>query len=449
MRYTQDQRRLMRNGWMWAIYDGMTAAFLPAFALALGASSTIVGLITSLQFLAVMVGEIPGAWLAEKYRKKPAYLALTLVSRFGWLAVAAAPFLFQNNPLQVVLGGFTLLKLLESASDPAWTSLTADIVPAKTRGRFFGMRLRLLGFAGMVTALLAGHFLDLFQKGSLWGFTALFCVGIAFGLGASLSLRRVHEAEDCAHERHSLKDFLTVPSTLRPLLWCVMFFNFSVQIASPLMSIYLLRDINLSYTLYAAVGAASTLVKILSYPIAGRLSDRFGDKPVAFLSIMGAAFVPLSYVFVLPGREWVLALTSIITGVSWAGVDITLFNLLLGLTTQGRRAAETATYNLLTAIPMIISPIIGGMIDDGFRGGLLWFTAPQFIFLLSFMLRASSSVLLAFVQEPRKKEEHYPAEVVNWVVHMHPVRGLQRTAKFLICRVRRGEVWFSTRKNSR
>jgi hypothetical protein len=68
MKDTRNQTILIHQGILWAIYYGLTSTFLIAFALALGASNTIIGIAGALPYLAAILAQVPGAKLVDGFR---------------------------------------------------------------------------------------------------------------------------------------------------------------------------------------------------------------------------------------------------------------------------------------------------------------------------------------------------------------------------------------------
>jgi hypothetical protein len=56
----KNKQILKLQGSLWASYNGLTAVFLIAYALALGASNTVIGLLGALPWLASLIAQIPG-----------------------------------------------------------------------------------------------------------------------------------------------------------------------------------------------------------------------------------------------------------------------------------------------------------------------------------------------------------------------------------------------------
>jgi MFS family permease len=423
LKLDDNQRHVLNSGGWWALYDGLTSGYLIAFALALGASNTVVGVIGALPYLAAMFSEIPGAQLLEYFPRLRIYAVASTISRLSWLGVIAVPFIFIKAPLVAIIAFYFLSKFCDYIADPSWTVLVADVVPVKLRGEFISKRTRLINIFGMVALVAGGYYLDLFRAPSLTGFLTMFAVGIVFGICTTLVTLRVREPLYQYHDHHKFKEFFQLDGEFRKYVTFAFVFNFAFMLASPFFTAYILNNLGQPYIIYAISTALTNLTKILMFPHIGRLSDKFGDKPVLLLSVMGTALVPLVFLFTTPATLWLLWVGQILSGIVWAGYDVAIFNVFLNLTTPEKRAVQNATYAIITSVPLIVAPILGGFIADH----LVFFLAGiPLVFFLSMIARLLSSFLLWGIPERRIKHEYPLREVLMNAFAFHPSHGLQQ-----------------------
>jgi len=319
-------------------------------------------------------------------------------------------------------------------SDPAWTSWVADMVPDKVRGIFWGTRNMLVSLAGMIATVLAGAYLDLFSEGSHVGFATLFGTGILMGLGATYVMSKVREPEYRDYDHHGIREFFKVDGQFRMFCWTIVLFYFGVNIASPFFTVYMLQNLGLSYTYFVLAGAIATACRILAQPHFGNVSDRYGDTPVALICMLGTALVPLAFIFVTKEMLWLIIPAQILSGVAWAGMDLTIWNLLLDMTSKEKRALQVAEYNFLTSISMVVSPVIGGLIADNVSVFVL--SGIPLLFAIATALRLIPTFLLAKIHETRVKEKHTFGEVFAQVLTIHPFHGMEHVIKIVAKRVK-------------
>ncbi|MFF1538980.1 tetracycline efflux MFS transporter Tet(42) [Microbacterium sp. NPDC058269] len=105
--------------------------------------------------------------------------------------------------------------------------------------------------------------------------------------------------------------------------------------------------------------AVNGLCAFLAAPFLGRLSDRFGRRPVIIVAAFGAAFSMA--LFGIGGAIWVLVLARVIQGLT-AGDLPALFAYLADITPPEQRAKRFGLLGALTGIGTMVGPGIGGLL---------------------------------------------------------------------------------------
>lgn len=105
--------------------------------------------------------------------------------------------------------------------------------------------------------------------------------------------------------------------------------------------------------------AVNGLCAFLVAPFLGRLSDRFGRRPVIIAAAFGAALSMA--LFGLGGALWVLVLARVVQGLT-AGDLPALFAYLADITPPEQRAKRFGLLGALSGIGTMIGPAIGGLL---------------------------------------------------------------------------------------
>lgn len=105
--------------------------------------------------------------------------------------------------------------------------------------------------------------------------------------------------------------------------------------------------------------AVNGLCAFLVAPFLGRLSDRFGRRPVIIVAAFGAAFGMA--LFGIGGALWVLLLARIIQGAT-AGDLPALFAYLADITPPEKRAQRFGILGALSGIGTMVGPAVGGLL---------------------------------------------------------------------------------------
>src|SRR5690606_33357883 len=140
------------------------------YALFLNASTLLVGVIATLPPLIGAMFQGLAVWTTEKFRARrriiviAAYLHCAAI-----LAMAVVPALLPTGlpAALAVLGIATLYFLLAGFIAPPWNSLMGDLVPARWRGRFFGLRTKYIAIYAFSAVVIAGVVLDVFHKAGI------------------------------------------------------------------------------------------------------------------------------------------------------------------------------------------------------------------------------------------------------------------------------------------
>lgn len=105
--------------------------------------------------------------------------------------------------------------------------------------------------------------------------------------------------------------------------------------------------------------AVNGLCAFLAAPFLGRLSDRFGRRPVIIVAAFGAALSMA--LFGVGGALWILVLARVIQGLT-AGDLPALFAYLADITPPEKRAQRFGLLGALSGIGTMIGPAVGGLL---------------------------------------------------------------------------------------
>jgi MFS family permease len=134
------------KGLKYVLYDGMmfqtmftlsSGAFIIAFALLLGASNSIIGVLAAAPFLG-NIFQIPAVLVVEKLRKRKLIAILASMVSRAWLPVfSLIPLLFTQFGLPLLIMGIFLSGVAAAFSACSWSSWMRDLIPDEIRGIFF------------------------------------------------------------------------------------------------------------------------------------------------------------------------------------------------------------------------------------------------------------------------------------------------------------------------
>jgi MFS family permease len=387
--------------------DAITATYLTLFVLALGATSAQIGFMASLASVSAILLLIPGAMLSERFGKRKLVVLLTGggVSRLTILLTAITPFLLHGQAaILVAIGLKVIADGVSNMSVPAWTSLTADIVPLRWRGRYFATRNIIMGLTNMVTTLLVGFLIT--QMASPGGYQV--ALGLAFVIGAvsTYSFSRLREPHTA--QLAQLPGNTYTPAALWAVLktnpaflgFCAqaLVWNLGLSIAGPFFNVYLVQNLKASAAMVGVVSIISSITSLPGQRLFGHLADHWGPRKVQIITGLLIPILPLSWTLIT--APWQVILINILGGFLWAGYGIASFNFLLVLCPPEDRARYTALFQIIVMVATAIGSATGGLVVThlGFKA----------VFLMSAILRVLG--MLIFMYFIRMSAKRQPAE---------------------------------------
>ena len=430
-----------------AIYSGGAAALttgviLTAFALHLGASNVMIGVLASAPFVAQLL-QLPAVILVERLRRRKAIAVLTSIIGRAMLGVMAVTAFFTGTgPLLVFLAAQFILCGLGAIGACAWNAWMRDLAPEERLGEVFARRTIWLTAISLILGLAAALALDLTGEGSRardWVFAAMFGVGCVTGLISACIVAAMPEpmmpppagpARLVELLRKPLRD-----ANFRRLLGFVASWQFAINLATPFFTVFIVRQLGFDISFVLVLSVVSQAANILALRSWGALSDRFANKSV--LAVAAPAYI-LAIVAMIGASQledrtaiaaW-LAVLHIAMGAAIAGVTLASTNIALKLSPPGAATAYVAANAMVTALAAGLAPILGGLLADFFAARefqlLLRWSGPRtlltvsvsladwdFYFLLAGIFGLYAIHRLSLVEE---RGEIEPREMVNEIL---------------------------------
>jgi MFS family permease len=183
--------------------------------------------------------------------------------------------------------------------------------------------------------------------------------------------------------------------------------NAAVGISAPFFTVYMLRDLKLSYLEFTALSGASVIAQYLMLSTWGRLADVYGNRLILIVTSVSLPVIPL--LWLLSDNFWWLLVFQALSGLSWSGFTLSSGNLLYELVPRTRRAAYVAFHNVGTAAGVFAGAMLGASLEIWLPPRRVLFGASGvlsnllYLFALSGLTRAILATLLARrVREFRK-----------------------------------------------
>ena len=369
----------------------MTSRYIPEYMRILGATGFVIGLFGTVGNVISAVYPYPGGALSDRVGSRLALTLFGLVSTLGFLFWLLAPSLgtlsvagLPIEPWFWVFVGLFLAQAWKSLGLGATFAIVKQSVPPSRLARGFASTEVFRRTAFLVGPLLAAGALyavvDEAGYSSTVGFQVIFAIAALFGAAATLIQHLLYREEDTSIGKsfegigEVRRDLRNLPPELRPLLvgdTLVRFGNGMVYVFFILV-VTDFREVGLavgSVTLSPAVFfgvllAVEMVIALVSMPIAAKLAESVGLKPVVAFGFSVYALFP-ALLILAPGNALVFTLLFAYSGLRFAGLPAHKA-LIVGPAERETGGRVAGSYYLVRNAIVIPSAALGGAIYAGF-----------------------------------------------------------------------------------
>lgn len=356
----------IREGIGAAVMSGAGIQQLTPLAIFLGGTATQIAVLESLPVVLGAFMQLAGIKLAETLRSRMSIMTiLVYVQAAIWIPIAFTSLLLPSE-----WGTVSMLILLAAGTHgigqviaPIWLSLLGDLVPKATRGKFFGRRNKVYGYCLLVMTIYAGVILEIGSRlqAVAISFAIVFLSTAILRLTSAYWLSRYQDPPMLANtsSQFGIKRFLKrlFKTNFGRYTVYLTLFNFSLYVAFPFFSLYLLKELKVPYYIYAALTGISMGSQFICMEWWGKLGDNFGNKKLLTISSIGIAIIPALWVV---SELWAyLVLLHIFTGATYAGFQISVNNFLLDSLPAKRRPRFIAYQGMCSAMGVLAGSLVG------------------------------------------------------------------------------------------
>jgi MFS family permease len=398
-------------------YSIIGSALLTNFLLELGAGPVKIGLLASIPQLVNLLQPL-GAYLVDR---SPSFnwfsMCIFVPSRLLWVILVPAIWLVTSvtsditgdQVVLLTLGIILVTNIIEALGRAPFLGWTAVLVPQRLRGRYFGFRNSLVSLTNLVGVPLLGLAVSTWPGGTLQGYGVVLVLGIVFGLSSLVSqfwltdvnpqlLKVAHsetsQPQPTGIDLSFLKDTNFLKFVFYIAIWC-----FAVNVSAPFFNLYMLDNLEIDVSLVTIYTGISTGANMLLLLLWGKLADRIGNRPLLVFVGLLVGVTPLLWLGTGadPISLWVwLPLLHVLTGGTWAAIDLCTNNLMMAVAPVGNLSKYFAITGAVAGVSGAIGITIGSFLATlAGGGGLLG------LFVLSGVLRLFALLPLLFVQEER------------------------------------------------
>ena len=393
------QRKNFINVQVDAVGIGLANAaspFLPVFLTRLGATNFQIGLITSMPgFTGLVLALLVGRFLQTRRNVVPWFSMARLLVVSAYAATGLASFIVPEPYLIPTILGIWAIATLPQTTVAVGFSVVMNAVAGPThRYELMSRRWSILGLTTAITVALAGQILNkinfplnyqlVFLGLSLGGLVSYYFSShielpdiepIAPIRGRSFK-QRLHEYSTTiwAHD-----DFVRI--AVKRLVFLT-----GTMLATPLLPIYYVREVQASDAWIGAINMAQTAVLLVGYFLWTRETKLRGSRFVLLWTTLGIAVYPA--LIAITQRVEVIVLLAGVAGIFQAGIDLVFFDELMKTVPIEHSATFVSLAQSLQYLSAVIAPISGTFLATqiGLSGALLVSAGIRFVGFLLFAL---------------------------------------------------------------
>jgi MFS family permease len=350
----------------------MMGAPIIVYAKALGASSTILGIIAAFTPL-MTVFQLPAARHLDRFGYRQFVLmgwGMRIVLIFLVAGIPLAAFLDDTSKLAALLALLFFFNLLRGISSAAWLPWIAQLIPEEVRGRFLSVDQFFMYF-GCLLSLLASA-LVIAGPINPWDFALVFLIS---ALGGSISLAFIKKIPEVGASESMRLSSQTVPwqamlayAPFRELL------VFNIVYATVLGSLgvfaveFLREYSHFGIATVLNLSALSFVGALVVLPFCGGVVDSTGSKPMMLMATGLFALVIVGWALVagnvLPCSVTLIAVLNFLAGV--ASATFNLANVRITMSTMPKMGSNHffALFTVITSLGLGGSPVAWGLILD-------------------------------------------------------------------------------------
>jgi MFS family permease len=391
-----------------SIMTGFTMNYVVPFGLVLGAKNFHVALLNALPQLFSSIVQLRTAEMVDKLKSRLKIITL-FVFLHGISYLLIILLLFVSVEVRILWFIFltTLSSVLTSIAAPAWWSLMSDTVDKDKYGEYFAWRGKILGFVSLVSSFIAGWFLGVI-KDKFTGFVILF---FSAGISRLISGYFISKMEDIETKISSEKAFSYIEfikrakeSNFVKYVFFVSLFNFAVFISAPFFSVYMLRELKMTFLEYTIVTLSAALSGLLFLPFWGKTADKIGNVKVIKVTGLLICILPILWIF--SKNFFYLILINGFAGYIWAGFNLSTVNFIFDVASQETRTRCVGYFNFTNGMFIFLGTMLSGWLATHLPA-LVNESKLLTLFLLSGILR--TVIIFVF------KDKFYEVKKVEYV----------------------------------
>ncbi|MCG3216305.1 MAG: MFS transporter [Candidatus Heimdallarchaeota archaeon] len=348
---------------------GLVQPFVSMIALAMGASSGLLGWIQSISnLLSTFLSPIFGRF-SDKVRKRIPFIVISTIT---WGIPYAFLYFIDPSFSWAIVIVVALVNLIASLGLPAWSALMNELFPKEIRGKLTGRIFWFDAIGSTIATIFTGIVLTRIFKDI--DYQKYILIPVAIGVFLSILgvlpfkkieeplkkivkeeqpiPRKLNESFKIAFANKPFRKY-TIISVIQSL-----FFSF----AWPLFSIFQVKVLKATALEIAILSISFSISILLVIRLGAKLSDRFGRTKLIFFNRFMLVAFPVSYIFAT--EVWHLYIIHyVIAPFMFLGTP-SVHAYLLDIVPPKEGGMYFGIFNMLTGVALFIGALVGGYLTE-------------------------------------------------------------------------------------
>ena len=392
---------------------GFTQEYFIPFLLVLGGTARHTGFLNGFSYFFSACFQLMSPNITDRLKsRKRMFLVFVCLQLLMLLPMFYMAFTGKGHPVSFIIC-VVFFTCFGAIATPAWSSLMSNLVPEQKRGTYFGWRNRIVGFIVVGFSLLGGWITHTLEKQNVYaGFAVLFGFAFLFRLCSWYFLGKMKDIPlEHKHENYfSLFQFLAryKESNFAKFVVFSGLLYFSVYVASPFFSVFMLNDLHYNYMIYAVVMISSTLLVYLTTPRWGRIADKVGNLQIIKAVSPLIALIPLFWI--VNQSPFCFIVSQLYSGIIWGAYNLCALNFVYDAVTPGKRTRCIAYHTAFNAFGIALGSLTGGFLSSVVPG-IMGYPLIT-VFLVSLILR----LLVVWILPGKIKEVRTVQTISFWAL---------------------------------
>ncbi len=402
---------IYKEVFFFALMVGAGESYLGAYALFLGASPLLVGMVGAAPFVFASVGQFLAFYLNQFCKIRSILLSTISLEILSFLCLTI-PLFIPDYAIPTFITSTAFYFIIRNVTSPTQNLFFKSAIPAEIRGTFSGKRQKGSFLVILLSLLVFGGILELAKNYHHEFYAYLtFCLVAAVARLKSLFLFRQMDIADLNNERPSSFTFLDFIREIthnnfgRFVLLTTMM-GFASNFIGGYLAVYFLKELHLSYLIFALLISLSWLTQYLSVTFWGQLTDKIGSRAIVIVTAYGLTAIPLLW---LAGTNlaW-MCFVQIFSGLVWSGYNLATSDYTFDAV-QGKNYVKCQAYQAtINSIGVILAVLISGIFQNYAYAGDIIQNPFITVFAVSFALRVLTVLILTKrINEVKKFPENH------------------------------------------